>query len=100
MKNLLTQLTVLVGAAITIRQGNCFINRLNQPISIHSHPKTVHFKTAYKQLAAGQNNDNELETKDNFDAKGLANYLGPYALALLVSLGVTAAFVKFVLMDY
>ena len=42
----------------------------------------------------------EVETADNFDGKGLANYLGPYALAFLVSVAVTAGFVKFVLMDY
>ena len=37
---------------------------------------------------------------DNFDGKGFANYLGPYAIALVGSIAVTAAFVKFVLMDY
>lgn len=37
---------------------------------------------------------------DNFDGEGFSNYLGPYALALVVSLAVTAGFVKFVLMDY
>lgn len=42
----------------------------------------------------------EVETADNFDGKGLANYLGPYALAFAVSVAVTAGFVKFVLMDY
>ena len=36
----------------------------------------------------------------NFDGKGFAGYLAPYAAALLVSLGVTAAFLKFVLLDY
>ena len=37
---------------------------------------------------------------DNFDGQGFANYLAPYALALLASIGVTALFVKFVLLDY
>ena len=37
---------------------------------------------------------------DNFDGKGFAGYLAPYALAVLASIAVTAAFVKFVLLDY
>lgn len=36
----------------------------------------------------------------NFDGKGFAGYLAPYALALFASIGVTWAFVKFVLLDY
>lgn len=39
------------------------------------------------------------ETK-GFDGEGFAGYLAPYALALLASIGVTWAFVKFVLLDY
>mmetsp|Transcript_30730 Transcript_30730/g.29604 ORF Transcript_30730/g.29604 Transcript_30730/m.29604 type:complete len:118 (-) Transcript_30730:98-451(-) len=34
-----------------------------------------------------------------FDAGGLANYLGPYFLALLASIAVTAVFFNFLLMD-
>ena len=45
-------------------------------------------------------NDGDASDVDNFDAKGFGNYLGPYALALLASVGVTFAFVKFVLLDY
>jgi len=37
---------------------------------------------------------------DNFDGKGFAGYLAPYALAVLASIAVTAAFVKFVLLEY
>lgn len=37
---------------------------------------------------------------ENFDANGFSGYLAPYALALLVSILVTGAFVKFVLLDY
>ncbi len=37
---------------------------------------------------------------DNFNAAGLGNYLAPYFLAFLASIGITGAFVKFVLMDY
>ena len=38
--------------------------------------------------------------KPNFDGEGLAGYLAPYALAMAASIAVTAAFVKFVLLDY
>lgn len=38
--------------------------------------------------------------KSNFDGKGFAGYLAPYVLAVVASIGVTAAFVKFVLLDY
>ncbi len=37
---------------------------------------------------------------DNFDGEGFANYLLPYALALIGSLVATAAIFKFVLLDY
>ena len=40
------------------------------------------------------------ETAENFDGEGFAGYLASYALAALASIAVTAAFVKFVLMDY
>ena len=45
-------------------------------------------------------NDGDDTDVDNFDANGFGNYLAPYALALLASMGVTFAFVKFVLLDY
>mmetsp|Transcript_213 Transcript_213/g.533 ORF Transcript_213/g.533 Transcript_213/m.533 type:complete len:95 (-) Transcript_213:153-437(-) len=58
----------------------------------------------YQPLNAGlDENNNQVENsdvEDNFDGKGLANYLAPYALALGLSIAVTVAFVKFVLMDY
>jgi hypothetical protein len=49
---------------------------------------------------SGPNDDNGSGDVDNFDAKGFGSYLAPYALALLASIGVTYAFVKFVLLDY
>lgn len=56
------------------------------------------------QLMAGLDDDNNQRLENNSDVqdnlKGLANYLGPYALAFVLSIGVTAAFVKFVLLDY
>ena len=45
-------------------------------------------------------NDGSDDDVDNFDAKGFGSYLAPYALALFASMGVTYAFVKFVLLDY
>lgn len=84
-----------------------FVTRVNQPIkklSSVSHEKHQYQTIPYQhhcRLAAGSNDEEmEVETKDNFDGKGLANYLGPYALALVASIAVTAGFVKFVLMDY
>ena len=41
-----------------------------------------------------------MEVQDNFDGKGFAGYLGPYAVAFVGSIVVTLSFVKFVLMDY
>lgn len=38
--------------------------------------------------------------KSNFDGEGFAGYLAPYALAMVASIAVTAAFVKFILLDY
>jgi hypothetical protein len=38
--------------------------------------------------------------KAGFDGEGFANYLGPYVLAFVAAIALTAAFVKFVLMDY
>eukprot|EP00957_Ditylum_brightwellii_P004472 340037-Ditylum_brightwellii.AAC.1 len=40
------------------------------------------------------------QNMDRMDLDGFTNYLAPYAIALLGSLAVTAAFFKFVLMDY
>ena len=38
--------------------------------------------------------------KDNFDAAGFGGYLAPYAIAFVASIGITALFVKLVLLDY
>jgi hypothetical protein len=45
-------------------------------------------------------NDESVSPKGDFDGDGFANYLAPYALALFASIAVTAAFLKFVLLDY
>ena len=41
-----------------------------------------------------------VENEERMDLGGFAGYLAPYAFALILSIGVTAAFVKFVLLDY
>ena len=46
--------------------------------------------------------NNQLENKDiqQGNLEGFLGYIGPYALAFLASIAVTAGFVKFILMDY
>jgi len=45
-------------------------------------------------------NDKDDLVMDSFDAQGFGGYLAPYALAVVASVVVTAAFFKFVLLDY
>jgi hypothetical protein len=49
---------------------------------------------------ADEGSDESVSPKGDFDGAGFANYLAPYALALVGSIAVTAAFLKFVLLDY
>lgn len=52
-------------------------------------------------LSESNNDDKTMEKEaqeSSFDGQGFANYLAPYALALVASIGVTALFVKFVLL--
>lgn len=51
------------------------------------------------RMVPPENEDNNTPV-DNFDGEGFANYLLPYALALVGSLVATAAIFKFVLLDY
>jgi hypothetical protein len=44
--------------------------------------------------------DDATNKEGGFDAPGFAGYLAPYALAVIASVGATAVFVKFVMMDY
>jgi hypothetical protein len=44
--------------------------------------------------------DDSSVEKAGFDGEGFANYLGPYVLAFVAAIALTAGFVKFVLMDY
>ena len=52
------------------------------------------------RLNAANDDNNKEADVDNFDGKGFAGYLAPYAVALIGSIAVTAAFFKFVLLDY
>jgi len=54
-----------------------------------------------RALAGAGTRDTELsDDKGNFDGEGFANYLLPYAIALIGSIAATAAVFKFVLLDY
>jgi hypothetical protein len=48
---------------------------------------------------ANEEIDESVSPKGDFDGAGFANYLAPYALTLVASIAVTAAFLKFVLLD-
>jgi len=95
-------INLILIALISSHQITSFITRVDQPILLKSQPKHFTFcRTSYQFAVGGLDEDDELEnTQNNFDGKGLVNYLGPYALAFLVSVAVTVGFVKFVLMDY
>mmetsp|Transcript_13299 Transcript_13299/g.28114 ORF Transcript_13299/g.28114 Transcript_13299/m.28114 type:complete len:134 (-) Transcript_13299:406-807(-) len=69
--------------------------------------KKYNQKTHRSRLFASDLDDNNersgmefLEENNNFDGDGFANYLGPYAVAFVASIAVTAAFFKFILLDY
>lgn len=80
--------TNILLSSISIFLVTGFTTRIRQPIKHQiSQPNKQHRHRNYKQ-------------NDNFDGKGLANYLAPYALTFLISIAVTAGFVKYVLMDY
>lgn len=80
----------------------------NKCRNIQTYPirkKTTHTERMLSTLFAGVDDDNNkdedlAEVQDNFDGKGFAGYLAPYAVALIGSIAVTVAFVKFVLLDY
>jgi hypothetical protein len=102
---------VPVLAPIRPDDNHCYRSRSVSVVSIEA-----------KQQSAedlGDNNDNYTETassistsksssadsettttEDNFDGEGFANYLLPYAIALIGSVLATAAMFKFVLLDF
>jgi len=62
--------------------------------------KSSHYPSSATALWSNKNDNDDDDAVDNFDGQGFATYLAPYALALLASIGVTFAFVKYVLMDF
>ena len=59
------------------------------------------FSASYPlQLSSDNDNGDDSDLADNFDGDGFANYLAPYALAVIAAIVATGAFFKFVLMDY
>ena len=70
-------------------------------------------RNTFVRLAVNYNDDSETKNNDvtttidetdslgenNFDADGFASYLGPYLLAFVASIAVTAGFFKFILLD-
>ena len=55
------------------------------------------------KLSAENDEEGDMEptsSEGNFDGKGFAGYIAPYLAAFIVSIAVTAAFLKFVLLDY
>ena len=51
-------------------------------------------------VPAASSTKEDTSVSGNFDAEGFGGYLAPYAVAVIVSVAVTAAFFKFVLLDY
>lgn len=47
-----------------------------------------------------EQSEKDIQEASGFDGEGFAGYLAPYALALVASVAITAAFFKFVLLDY
>lgn len=74
---------------------------LNPPTNIFQQNNS-HRRNEFMPLKSSENPDPDFEEEKSIGKElgGLATYLGPYALAFILSIGVTAAFVKFVLLDY
>ena len=108
----MTQYHILLILVIATQLVDGFTITLHQSIkcrNIQIYPirrKTTHNERILSSLFAGVDDDNNsniddlAEVQDNFDGKGFAGYLAPYAVALIGSIAVTGAFVKFVLLDY
>jgi len=95
--------TQLVDGFTILHQSIKYRNIQTYPIR----RKTTYNEQILSSLFAGVDDDSNsnidedlAEVQDNFDGKGFAGYLAPYAVALVGSIAVTAAFVKFVLLDY
>lgn len=70
-----------------------------------NHHSLINVPLHTRMFLTDEKNDELVEAsstdgKENFDAGGFVGYLVPYAAAAFCSVAVTAAFVKFVLLDY
>mmetsp|Transcript_22102 Transcript_22102/g.36366 ORF Transcript_22102/g.36366 Transcript_22102/m.36366 type:complete len:99 (+) Transcript_22102:90-386(+) len=93
----------LLFSAILLSIGVSCINAFLFPVHHKQVLAASRLATPNFTLSAQMNdndNQNGVSESDNFDAAGFGNYLAPYLIAFLVSIGITGAFVKFVLMDY
>ncbi len=95
-------------STIMLCAGASCINAFLSPPTQHLQLAANRHTTPNFNTLPAQMNDNDdqkrvsvaPEDSDNFDAAGFGNYLAPYLLAFVASVGITGAFVKFVLMDY
>ena len=86
--------------AATLVEAGCDGVAVIRGISDASDPEAA-ARAICRALAGAGTRDTELsDDKDNFDGEGFANYLLPYAIALIGSIAATAAVFKFVLLDY
>ena len=76
-----------------------FDSHTNGPFQQSSSSSSSSHRKTLLSLVPEDDND-DANVTDNFDASGFGGYLAPYALALVASVAVTGAFVKFVLLDY
>lgn len=75
---------------------------LNPPTNIFQENNSYHRRNEMMTLKSSENPNPDFKEEKSIGKElgGLATYLGPYALAFILSIGVTVAFVKFVLLDY
>ena len=103
-------LILVIATAQSLVGGFTILHHSIECRNEQTHPirrKKTHNERILSTLFAGVDDDSNSNTeegaigeKDKFDGKGFAGYLATYAVALLGSIAVTAAFVKFVLLDY
>jgi hypothetical protein len=73
-------------------------------VGIHCHVHRTRVIALFEENSDRDENDesmvpsNSKDLVERFDGDGFVGYLAPYALALLASVAITAAFFKFVLM--
>lgn len=90
---------------ISPQPSNFHLQPLSQRYQLISAVSTAHFSNVddndtSENAVDSKSNNNSVSGSGGFDQEGFANYLAPYAVALLGAALVTAAFFKFVLLDY